>query len=309
MRDTQQLRMLVPRVWLRIGRAGAAGAGRVPGFGVPGESASGAGGAAGSAVGAGVSVAGGRGPAGVSGPLAPGSFRASPARFALSATLPGLLAMSLSSSASALRLSVPPRLSISCFALRCRLFKFMKPPSSRVCSGTMTSRLFRTPRPEPSSTRGAWPSSGRRPLPRCEMRASPAPARPGSRGTSSEHAYPWPPNARIPRRSDAGHRTHEIPGRRPERACAERRSRHLPTRAIAEACERGDGVSVVASQALRAGVEDGASVPGTLGVDRLWRSRGVDGRAVRHCEFVVVPRQDAWAGAVCGEDAGARLVG
>src|SRR5687767_13681346 len=64
----------------------------------------------------------------MSGPLPPGSFRASPARLALSARLPGPLAMSLSSSASALRLLVPPRLSISCFALRCRLLKFMEPP-------------------------------------------------------------------------------------------------------------------------------------------------------------------------------------
>lgn len=55
-------------------------------------------------------VAGECGLAGVSGPLPPGSLRASPARLALSARLPGPLAMSLSSSASALRLSVPPRL-------------------------------------------------------------------------------------------------------------------------------------------------------------------------------------------------------
>jgi hypothetical protein len=30
-----------------------------------------------------------------------------------------------------LRLSVPPRLSISCFALRCKLLKSMEPPGSR----------------------------------------------------------------------------------------------------------------------------------------------------------------------------------
>ena len=66
------------------------------------------------------------------GRLAPGSFRASPARLALSATLPGPLAMFLSSSASALRLSVPPRRSTSSFAFRCRFLKFMESPESRV---------------------------------------------------------------------------------------------------------------------------------------------------------------------------------
>ena len=90
--------------------------------------------------GTGASVAVGDVLAGSSGPLAPGSLSASPARLALSLMLPGPLAMSLSSCASSFRLSVPPRLSIRCFALRCRFLKSMEPPGSRVVPGTMASR-------------------------------------------------------------------------------------------------------------------------------------------------------------------------
>src|SRR5215208_1545145 len=116
-----------------------------PGCGLSGSSAAAAGGG---------EVPGARccGVAGALAALAPGSLRASPARFALSPTLPEPFAMSMSSWASSLTLSVPPRLSMSCFALRCKLLKSMEPPD-RWCLGhyANVARLV-----EPGVAHGLW---------------------------------------------------------------------------------------------------------------------------------------------------------
>jgi hypothetical protein len=50
---------------------------------------------------------------------------------------------------------VPPRLSISCFALRCRLLRSTNPPGSGVCSAIMTRSRYRIATNRPGASRVA----------------------------------------------------------------------------------------------------------------------------------------------------------